>query len=136
MAGILQAINPVSIATTLIDRLVPDKSANAAAKAQLAQLEATGELQTILAQADLDKAEASSGNKYAADWRPTVGYVLAFALAYSFILQPFLQFALVAFKVQFDLSQLPHLDMTTLMPIVLGMLGLAGTHAWENVNSK
>lgn len=133
MGTFLALINPVA---QILDRILPDKSQAAAAKAQLIQLEASGELQTILAQIDLDKAEAGSGNKFAADWRPAMGYILGFAFAYSFVIQPFLQFALVAFHVQFDLAQLPKLDMSTLMPITLGMLGLAGSHAWENVNSK
>lgn len=132
MGAFLSLINPIS---TILDRVLPDKSAAAAAKAQLVQLEANGELQTILGQIDIDKAEAGSSNKYAADWRPTMGYILAAAFGYTFILQPLLQFSLVAFKVNFDVTQLPKLDMSTLMPITLGMLGLAGAHAWESVNT-
>lgn len=134
MAAFLSLVNPIS---AIIDRLIPDKSAAATAKANLVQLEASGELQTLLGQIQTNTAEAANtNNKYAGDWRPTIGYILGAALGYSFVLQPFAQTLLVAFHVQFDPKNLPVLDMATLMPIVLGMLGLAGTHAWENVNAS
>lgn len=133
MAAFLSLVGPIS---TLVDRLIPDRTAAAAAKANLVQLEASGELQTLLGQIQTNTAEASSTNKYAGDWRPTIGYILGAALGYSFVLQPFAQTLLVAFHVQFDPKNLPVLDMSTLMPIVLGMLGLAGAHAWENVNAS
>lgn len=134
MGAFLSLVGPIS---TLVDRLIPDRSAAAAAKAQLVQLEASGELQTLLGQIQTNTAEAANqNNKYAGDWRPTIGYILGAALGYSFVIQPLLQCLLVAFHVNFDPKNLPVLDMSTLMPIVLGMLGLAGAHAWENVNAS
>lgn len=126
-------INPIS---TILDRVLPDKSQAAAAKAQLIQLEANGELQQLLGQIQIDNSEAQSKSWIAANWRPLIGLVCGAAFAYAFVLQPFLQFFLVAFHVKFDVTQLPKLDMTTISPVLMGMLGLGAMHTWENVQAS
>jgi hypothetical protein len=87
------------------------------------------------AQADIDKVEAGSTSWIAANWRPLIGLVCGSAFAYTFVIQPFLQFLLVAFHVNFDVNLLPKLDMSSLNDVLLGLLGLGGLHAWENVTA-
>jgi len=41
-----------------------------------------------IAQMEVNKADANSGNFFQAGWRPAIGWVGAFALAYQFILYP------------------------------------------------
>src|SRR6185437_8045342 len=108
MGAFLALIDPIS---KILDRVLPDKSQAAAAKAQLIQLQATGELQTVLAQINVDNTEAQSKSWIAANWRPLIGLVCGAAFAYSFVLQPFLRFILVACHVNFDVNQLPKLNM-------------------------
>lgn len=127
----LSVPNPISsivgVVQTVLDRVLPDKQANDAAKSQIAQMIVKGELDAVMGQIQTNIAEAQTGHWYEADWRPTFGYVGAFAFAYSYILQPILTCVLAVYK-PIAVQYLPKLDMSALMPIALGMLGLSATH--------
>src|SRR5205823_1816211 len=84
-----------------------------------------------VAQVDVNKAEAASSSLFVAGWRPWIGWVCGGAMFYAYIFQPFAAFVLAAFKVRFDSALLPHLDMTTMMPVLLGMLGLSTMRTYE-----
>lgn len=90
-----------------------------------------------LAQLEVNKAEAQSGILFVSGWRPFVGWTCGSALAWTYVLSPVIQSG--AFYVgQFtgravDLSQMPVFDLSTLMPVLLGMLGLGGLRTYEKV---
>lgn len=88
----------------------------------------------LQAQADINKAEAYSGNLFVAGWRPWIGWVCGAAFAYSFVIQPFLQFGFAAAHSPVDPAAFPKLDLNTMMPVLLGMLGLGGMRTYEKVN--
>lgn len=83
----------------------------------------------VQGQLDTNKAEAASIDKFTSRWRPFVGYVCGFALASNFIVSPFFTWGaqMAGYKVTY-----PTLDMSVMMPVLLGMLGLAGAHVYEN----
>ena len=121
----------LNVGNTLIDRLIPDKSAAAAAKAQLVQMQVTGDLDQMKAQITVDNTEAGSQSVFVAGWRPFVGWACGVAFAYVYILQPFMQFALVALKINFDLTKLPVIDVVNMLPVLLGMLGLGAMRSFD-----
>jgi len=124
----------LSLGSTLIDRLVPDKTQAAAAKATLVEMQTKGELDQITGQLTVDQAEASSKSTFVAGWRPFVGWACGAAFCYVYIFQPMVQFALVAFKVNFDLTKMPNLDIADMMPVLLGMLGLGAMRSYDKAN--
>ena len=124
----------LNVGNTLIDRLIPDKTAAAAAKAQLVQMQVAGDLDQIKGQLSVDQTEAGSQSIFVAGWRPFVGWACGAAFCYVYILQPMVQFALVACKVNFDLSKIPSLDIADMMPVLLGMLGLGAMRSYDKVN--
>lgn len=124
----------ISLGNTLIDRLVPDKTAAAAAKSQLVEMQVKGELDQITGQLTVDQAEAGSKSTFVAGWRPFVGWACGAAFCYVYILQPMVQFALVACKVNFDLAKMPALDIADMMPVLLGMLGLGAMRSYDKTN--
>lgn len=126
----------ISLGSTLIDRLVPDKTAAAAAKVQLLEMQTKGELDQITGQLTVDQAEAGSKSTFVAGWRPFVGWACGAAFCYVYILQPMLQFALVAFKVNFDMTKMPALDIADMMPVLLGMLGLGAMRSYDKANGS
>lgn len=126
----------ISLGSTLIDRLIPDKTAAAAAKATLVEMQTKGELDQITGQLTVDQAEAGSQSTFVAGWRPFVGWACGAAFAYVYILQPFMQFLLVAFKVNFDLAKLPSLDIADMMPVLLGMLGLGAMRSYDKISGN
>jgi Holin of 3TMs, for gene-transfer release len=129
------ALDPITailnVGEALIDRLIPDKTAAAAAKAQLLTMQVQGELDEIKGQLVVNQAEASSQSTFVAGWRPFVGWCCGAAFAYVYILQPMAQFLLVAFKVNFDVTKLPSLDIADMMPVLLGMLGLGAMRSFD-----
>ena len=116
-------IEPVS---QILDKFVADKDL----KAKL-QHELNTELHKAnMAQLEVNKVEAAHKNMFVAGWRPFVGWCCASALAYHFILQPILVFVLSISGYQ---VALPEFDMSSLMTVLLGMLGLGGMRTIEKV---
>lgn len=81
-------------------------------------------------QSAVNQAEASNSSLFVAGWRPAVGWSCAVAFLYSFVLAPLASFSasLVGHPVK-----LPDLDLTQMMPVLLGMLGIAGMRTYEKV---
>ena len=136
MAGFDPITAVISFGNTLIDRLLPDKAANDAAKAQYATLIAQGTFANAIAQLQVDQAEASNQNVFVAGWRPFVGWVCGLAFAYSFILQPAAQAIATLCHSSFDVSKLPTLNGSDLSTILFGMLGLGAMRSWDKANGN
>ena len=88
-----------------------------------------------LAQIEVNKREAASGFIFVSGWRPFIGWVCGSAFAYNYILSPFIMggvyyYAQLTGKVV-DLSGLPQLDLATMIPVLMGMLGLGGLRTYE-----
>jgi len=88
-----------------------------------------------LAQMAINQEEAKSGMLFVAGWRPWIGWVCGMAFAYNYIFAPFLMaavyyYAQISGKVV-DLSGLPVLDLSTMIPVLMGMLGLGGLRTYE-----
>ena len=117
----------VNAAMSIIDRVIPDPAAKAAAQAQLMQLTATQELAELKSQTDLalaqiatNTAEATSTNWFTAGWRPGAGWVCVFGLAYQFLLQPLGVWGSGIWHVPSP----PQIDLGSLITLLGGMLGL------------
>jgi hypothetical protein len=123
----------LGLGSTLIDRLIPDKIAAAAAKAQLLEMQTKGELDQISAQIEVDRQESASQYVFVAGWRPFIGWICGLALAVDFIVRPVFSWVC---NLSHHSADFPTLDMTELMPLVLGMLGMTAAHAWEGIQNK
>ena len=121
-------IGPV---TSIIDKIVPDKDQAAKLAHEIATMSEKMANEQVLAQLEVNKAEAASGSLFKGGWRPAIGWICGLALLWSFILQPFLVFFLLVFGV--DLPPLPEIGTADLMPILLGMLGLGGLRSYEKI---
>jgi hypothetical protein len=121
----------------IINKVVPDKAAAAAAVATLQQMQVQGALTDELkqlesvtsAQSDVDKVEAASTNVFIAGWRPFVGWVCGVGLAMSCIISPLFTWgsALIGHPTPF-----PKLDDPLLQSTLAGMLGLGyGLRTYE-----
>lgn len=106
----------------LLDRLIPDRAAREAAAAKLAELEQSGELQTLVGQLDINRVEAAHRSLFVAGWRPAVGWICAAAMLNNFIVVPY---------VGALFPSIQPLDLSVMMPVLLGMLGLAGARTFE-----
>jgi hypothetical protein len=112
------------LAKTVIGAIFPNKTEEE--KAQLAAA-----LALVQGQLDTNKAEASSTNLFVAGWRPFVGWVCGTGFGVQFVIGPLGEWVatMAGHPVHF-----PQLDLGTLMPLLLGMLGLGGMRTYEKVS--
>ena len=82
-------------------------------------------------QLEINKAEASHRSIFVAGWRPFVGWTCGVALAWHFVLAPFIIFGSAYAGV--PLPELPQFDMSSLLTVLMGMLGLGGLRSFEKV---
>ena len=130
MFGLDDAIGAVSgLADDVIKRVWPDATEIEKAKLQQAAQAMQNQYLTILGQLDINKAEAGSGNTFSASWRPMIGYICGFGLAYSSIIEPIARFvASVCFGY---VGIFPIIDSTITMQILFVMLGLAAARSYD-----
>ena len=119
--SILSAL--IGPATDLAGKFIQDKDAAAKMAHELATLADKQAQQAMLAQIEVNKAEAA-GNWFQASWRPLCGYVCVLGLAVNFLISP------IAAGFGF---MVPQADMSVMMPVLTGMLGLSGMRSYENV---
>ena len=126
------SLDPISAAldlgNTLIARIFPDPAQQDQAKLELLKLQQSGELASMTAQTDINKAEASNSSLFVSGWRPAVGWVCALALAYQYLLRPLSGTIAVIFGI--TLPILPGLD-DNLWQLMMGMLGMGGLRTYE-----
>lgn len=118
-------------------KLSPDVKAQLQQQLTLANLDLektalAGDIASMQGQLDANKAEAASKSTFIAGWRPFVGWTCGAAFAWSFVLQPFATFILAAVH---HTMTLPTLDLSTMMPVLLGMLGLGAMRSYEKVQA-
>lgn len=130
----------ISMLPGILDKVIPDPAAAADAKLKALELAQRGELATLdadlrlmLAQADINKAEAST-DLFRGGWRPACGWVCAAGLAYTFLLRPVLPW--LASLSGAEVQAMPEIDTDTLMVLLTGMLGLGGLRTVERIKGK
>lgn len=141
------AANPLTPAAAILDgasriigmfKLPPDVKAQLQAQLtaeniDLEKAQLAAQVAAMQGQLDIDRQEAASTSIWVAGWRPAVGWVCAAALAWEFVLKPFLVFGLIAIHHP-PLVPLPVLDTATLVAGLLApLLGLGGMRSWEKV---
>jgi hypothetical protein len=116
----------VGVIETIIQKIFPDKNVSEQAKVELAKLAQAGELkelELLLEQIKVNAIEAASDKWWKAGARPFIMWVCGGAFAYHYILQPMLGF--------FTGWPMPTLEMSELMTVLLGILGLGAYRSFE-----
>jgi|TARA_R100001163_G_scaffold65038_2_gene60867 hypothetical protein len=126
MSLITSLVGPV---TGLLDKFIEDKDQKAALAHEIATMGEKHAQEALLAQLEINKAEAASGSLFKGGWRPFVGWICGFALLYHFILSPFIIFIVTLTGA--TIPPLPEFDMGSLMTVLLGMLGIGGLRTYE-----
>jgi hypothetical protein len=126
IAALLPSLLPV--VGDVLDRFFPNKEERAKAEREI-EAKLTAHLASIdLAQLEVNKQEASHRSLLVAGWRPFVGWTCGLALFYTYLVQPMATFVLAQTG---HLIQLPPVDLSAMMPVLLGMLGLGGLRSFE-----
>jgi hypothetical protein len=115
--------------TDVIGRFLPeDKEKRAAAEREIEKQLATHLAKIDLAQLEINKQEAAHRNIFVSGWRPFIGWSCGIAMCYAYIIQPITIFVLAQTG---NLVSLPTLNLSEMMPVLLGMLGLGGLRSFE-----
>lgn len=122
-------IGPV---TALLDKFIPDADEKAKLAHEIATLAERNAHDLAMAQIKTNQEQAKHPSLFVAGARPMIMWICAIAMAYHFILQPFLMFGVLVAGITLPENP-PELDMGQLMPVLLGILGLGGMRSWEKV---
>ena len=120
-----------------LDRLFPNKSdpAYIAAQAALIQAQTAGtlkqmddEFQVAIEQIKTNAVEAASPNLFISGPRPFIMWVCGVAFAEQYVIGPLATWiaGMFGYKIAF-----PQLDLSMMMPVLLGLLGLGGMRTFE-----
>ena len=108
-------------ATKLIGKFVRDKDKAAQLSHDIATMAEKHAQELALAQIKLNTEEAK-GNWFQSSWRPLVGWICAVSLGINFMVSPICA--------GFGIT-IPQADMSVMMPLLLGMLGISGLRSFD-----
>jgi hypothetical protein len=118
MSIVTSLIAPVS---SLLDKFIEDKDTKNKLLHEVSTMAEKHAQQIALAQIEVNKEEAK-GNWFQSSWRPACAWVCVAGFGINFLVSPLA--ASVGIIV-------PQADTATMLPVLLGMLGLAGTRTAE-----
>lgn len=111
----------IAPATKLLDKFIPDADEKARIAHELATMSEKHAQELALAQIEVLKADAK-GNWFQASWRPLIGWICGLSLGINYMVSPICAgFGIV----------IPQADMSVMMPLLFGMLGLAGMRSYD-----
>tara|TARA_Y100000361_G_C11090920_1_gene306379 strand:+ start:39 stop:428 length:390 start_codon:yes stop_codon:yes gene_type:complete len=110
-------------ATKLIGKFVRDKDKAAQLSHDIATMAEKHAQELALAQIKLNTEEAK-GNWFQSSWRPLVGWICAVSLGINFMVAPIC----AGFGIN-----IPQADMSVMMPLLLGMLGIGGLRSLDKI---
>jgi hypothetical protein len=116
------------LATGIINKIWPDKTQ--AEKDQMAQAMALlqGQLALNQAQLGVNQVEAANRSVFVSGWRPAVGWVCVASCTWNWVGLPIANFATALAKHPLSLAPA---DLTQMLPILMGMLGLGALRTYE-----
>ena len=114
-------IGPVS---GLLDKFIEDKAQKNALAHEIATMSERHAHEALKGQLEINKVEAAHKSLFVAGWRPAIGWVCMLGLLYNTIIANVLSIWI----------EVPEVDTTLLVPVMMGMLGLGAMRSYEKVN--
>lgn len=118
-------IGPIS---SLLDKVIPDADERNRLAHEIATLAERQSHEIAKAQIEVNEREASHQSLFVSGWRPAVGWICCIGLGCNYLFIPMANFVLV---ISDSSVTVPALDLSEMMPVLLGMLGLGGLRSWE-----
>ena len=113
-------IGPVS---GLLDKFIPNADTKQKIAHEIATMSERHAQEIALAQIAVNREEAK-GNWFQSSWRPATAWVCVAGFAVNFLISPLsAPFGIVV----------PQADTSTMLPVLMGMLGLGGLRSLERV---
>ena len=113
-------IGPVS---GLLDKVIPDADERNRLAHEIATMGERHAQDLAMAQIEVNKADAK-GNWFQSSWRPSTAWVCVVGFLVNFLISPLAApFGIIV----------PQADTSTMLPVLMGMLGLGGLRSFEKV---
>ncbi len=111
-------IKPIS---EILDKFIPDADVKQKIAHELATMSEKHIHEIAKAQIEVNKEEAK-GSWFQSSWRPATAWVCVAGFAVNFLISPLLA--------PFGID-VPQADTSTMLPVLMGMLGLGGMRSYE-----
>ena len=109
------------VASKLLDKFIVDKDQKEKLAHEIATMAEKHAQELALAQIKVNQEEAK-GNWFQSSWRPLIGWISGPSLGINYLISPICAgFGII----------IPQADMTVMMPLLLGMLGIGGMRSFE-----
>lgn len=122
-------IGPV---TGLLDKFIEDKDQKAALAHEIATMSQKYAQEIAKGQMAINQVEAASSSLMVSGWRPFIGWTCGLGMFGNFITIPFSNFALALLGIDIVIPLVP---LETMMPVLMGMLGLGAMRTYEKKNN-
>ena len=122
-------IGPV---TSLLDKFIPDADTKVKLAHEVATMAQNHAQELAKGQLEVNKVEAAHNSLFVAGWRPFIGWTCGLGMFGNFITIPFSNFILAL--LEYDIV-IPLVPLETMMPVLMGMLGLGAMRTYEKKNS-
>ena len=120
-------VGPIS---TLLDKSIADKDLREKLSHEIATMAERHSQEQVMAQIAVNQEEAKNNSLFVSGWRPAVGWTCCLGLAGNFILIPMGNFVMTLTGSD---VLIPLIDVSTMMPVLLGMLGLGSMRTVEKI---
>ena len=113
-------VDPVS---NILDKVIEDKDQKAKLAHEIATMAEKNHQAIVMQQLKILQADAQ-GNWFQASWRPLIGWLAGISLGINYMIAP------IALCFGFEI---PMADMSVMMPLLLGMLGIGGMRSFDKL---
>lgn len=124
------ALDPLTagldLANSVIGKIWPDKT-------EKEKQELSAALVLVQGQMAINQAEAGNPSVFVSGWRPFIGWVCGVGCAWNWVGLPVALFAAALFGQSVNVKPA---DLSEMMPLLVGMLGLGGLRTYEKVMGK
>ena len=127
---IKELVGPVA---GLVSEFIEDKDQENKLAHEIATLAEKQHHAEVMAQVEVNKTEAAHKSLFVAGWRPAIGGFCGLGMLSNFIVVPMTNFGLALAG---SPIVVPLIELETMMPVLLGMLGLGGMRSFEKVKGK
>ena len=111
----------IAPATKLLGKFIEDKDTKNKLAHEIATMAEKHAQALALEQIKVNQAEAK-GNWFQSSWRPLIGWICGLSLAINYMVSPILAgFGII----------IPQADMSVMMPLLFGMLGISGLRSFD-----
>ena len=110
----------------LLDKFIPDADTTQKLSHEISTMAEKHAQEIALAQIKVNEAEAK-GNWFQSSWRPATAWVCVLGFLVNFLVSPLC----AGFGID-----IPQADTATMLPVLMGMLGLGGMRTLERLKGK